>query len=430
MKLKNEFLKKKLLIYGLGKSGISALKYLNKKNKCYVFDDNKKEITKKYKKFFITKSKLELNKFDNIIISPGINFKKCLLSNYLIKNRNKIITDLDVFYKFNPKILTVTITGTNGKSTTCKLLYNILKDQRFDVRLVGNIGNPILDEKKIQKKTIFVVEASSYQLAYSKYFRSNFSLIINIAADHLERHLNMNRYIASKIKCVTMQNENDISIISNNGLIKKVLKTKNIKSKIIFLKNNNYLNLKYKIKNNYFKNSINFQNIKFIFELSKYLKLNKKKFYKTIDNFKPLEFRQQLIHNSEILKIINDSKSTTLSSTTPFLKSKEKIYWILGGLFKKGDKFDLDSKYFKNIKAFVYGKDRKKFVKILKNKLSYNLSKNLSEIIKIISKDIKSEKKKVVLLFSPAAASFDQFKNFEDRGKKFNELIYKYFIKR
>ena len=70
-----------------------------------------------------------------------------ILSNYLIKNRNKIITDLDVFYKFNPKILTVTITGTNGKSTTCKLLYNILKDQRFDARLVGNIGNPILDEK-------------------------------------------------------------------------------------------------------------------------------------------------------------------------------------------------------------------------------------------------------------------------------------------
>jgi len=137
-----------------------------------------------------------------------------------------------------------------------------------------------------------------------------------------------------------------------------------------------------------------------------------------------------LIHNSEILKIINDSKSTTLSSTTPFLKSKEKIYWILGGLFKKGDKFDLDSKYFKNIKAFIYGKDRKKFVKILKNKLSFNLSKNLSEIIEIVSKDINSEKKKVMLLFSPAAASFDQFKNFEDRGKKFNELIYKYFIKR
>ena len=99
--------------------------------------------------------------------------------------------------------------------------------------------------------------------------------------------------------------------------------------------------------------------------MSKYLKLNKKKFYKSIDNFKPLEFRQQLIHNSEILKIINDSKSTTLSSTTPFLKSKEKIYWILGGLIKKGDKFDLDRKYFKNIKAFVMVKTEK-FVKILK----------------------------------------------------------------
>ena len=194
MKSKNENFKKSFLIYGLGKSGISSFKYLNKKHKCYIFDDNKKKFNNKLKKYFIPKSKLINNKFDNIIISPGININSCELSNYLKKNRNKIVTDLDIFYKFNPEIFTITITGTNGKSTTCKLLYDILRGNNYDVRLTGNIGNPILDEKKFNKKTIFVVEASSYQLAYSKYFRSKYSIIINISPDHLERHGTLNNY--------------------------------------------------------------------------------------------------------------------------------------------------------------------------------------------------------------------------------------------
>mgnify|MGYP002839987368 CR=1 FL=1 len=87
------------------------------------------------------------------------------------------------------------------------------------MRLTGNIGNPILEEKKITKKTTFIVEASSYQLAYSKYFRSKFSLIINISPDHLERHNTMKNYILSKLKCVTKQSENDVALIANNNLI-------------------------------------------------------------------------------------------------------------------------------------------------------------------------------------------------------------------
>ena len=205
MRLKNENLKKSFLIYGFGKSGISSFKYLNKKNNCFIFDDNKKKLNNKFKKYLISKSKINNNYFDNIIISPGINIDNCELSSYLKKNRNKIITDLDIFYKFNPEIFTITITGTNGKSTTCKLLYDILRSHHYDVRLTGNIGNPILDEKKIDKKTIFVVEASSYQLAYSKYFRSKFSIIINISSDHLERHGSLKNYRLSKLKCIFKQ---------------------------------------------------------------------------------------------------------------------------------------------------------------------------------------------------------------------------------
>ena len=425
MKLKNKNLRKKFLIYGFAKSGITSLKYLKQKNKCFIFDDNKKKLNNKYKKFFIPKSKLLNNNFDYIVISPGININRCQLSNYLKKNQKKVITDLDIFYKFNPDILTITITGTNGKSTTSKLLYEILKNHNYDVRLTGNIGKPILKEIKVTKKTIFVVEASSYQLAYSKYFKSKFSLIINISPDHLERHNTMKNYALSKLKCVTKQNENDIALISNNNLLKKLLRSKNIKSKIIFVSRNKYKRLKNKLNNNNFVNSANFENLNFLFELSKYMELDLKTVLKTINNFKPLKFRQEVIYNSKYLKIVNDSKSTTLSSTTPFLETNEKIFWILGGLFKIGDKFKLNKKYYKNLEAYIYGKDRYIFSKLFKNKFKVTLSKDLKSILKLIPQfqDIKT---KATILFSPSAASFDQFKNFEDRGKKFNLLIRRY----
>ena len=428
MKSKNENLRKKFLIYGFGKSGVSCFKYLNKKNQCFIFDDEKKKISNKFKKFFISKSKLLNNNFDNIIISPGININRCKLSNFLKRNKKKIITDLDIFYKFNTKNLTITVTGTNGKSTTSKLLYDILKNHNYDARLTGNIGNPILDEKRVNKKTIFVVEASSYQLAYSKYFKSKFSIIINISPDHLERHITMKNYILSKLKCVTKQNKNDIAIIANDSLLKNFLRSKNIKSKIIFVSKNKYEYLRSKLNNYNFINSTNFQNVNFLFELSKYMKLNLKIVLKTINNFKPLKFRQEIIFTSKNLKIINDSKSTTLSSTIPFLETNEKIYWILGGLFKKGDKFNLNKKYYKNLEAYIYGKDRYVFFKLFKNKFKVNLSKDLKNSLKLIP-DFRNLKRKVTILFSPSAASFDQYKNFEDRGKEFNALIKQYLQK-
>ena len=425
MKLKNETLSKNFLIYGFGKSGISSLKYLKQKNKCFIYDDNKKKLNNKFKRFFISKSKLLNHNFDYIVISPGININRCQLSNYLRKNRKKVITDLDIFFKFNPEVLTITITGTNGKSTTSKLLYEILKNHKYDVRLTGNIGNPILEEIKVTRKTIFVVEASSYQLSYSKYFKSKFSLIINISPDHLERHNTMKNYVLSKLKCVTKQNENDIALIPNNYLFKKLLRSKNIKSKIIFISSNKYENLKNKLNNNNFINSANFQNLNFLFELSKHMKLNFKTVLKTINNFKPLKFRQEVIYDTKYLKIVNDSKSTTLSSTIPFLKTNEKILWILGGLFKKGDKFNLDKKYFKNLEAYIYGKDRYIFSKLFKRKFKITLSKDLKNSLQLLPK-FNNTKTKVTVLFSPSAASFDQYKNFEDRGRKFNMLIKKY----
>ena len=212
---KNIFFKKKILIYGLGKSGLSAFKYLKKQNKIYLYDDNSiKNNDTEVKKKLINYKKIKNKKFDYIIISPGINIHKCKLRNFLKKNLKKINTDLDIFFSVYGKNTNITITGTNGKSTTAKILYEILKYEKKDVRLVGNIGNPILLEKKISNKTIFVIEASSYQLEYSKVFRSNIGAILNISPDHLERHITLKKYIKAKFKLIKNQTKNDIAILN------------------------------------------------------------------------------------------------------------------------------------------------------------------------------------------------------------------------
>ena len=150
----NFFLNKKILIYGLGKSGISTYKFLKNKNDIYLYDDFYSKIkNKNIKKNFINYKKITNIKFDRIILSPGIDINKCKLSRFLKRNQKIIYSDLDVFYNFYRNDC-ITITGTNGKSTTCQLLFDILSKQKFDVRLAGNIGIPILSVKKIKKKNI------------------------------------------------------------------------------------------------------------------------------------------------------------------------------------------------------------------------------------------------------------------------------------
>ena len=145
------------------------------------------------------------------------------------KNLQKIYSDLDVFYSYF-KNDCITVTGTNGKSTTCQLLYEILLANNYDVRLVGNIGNPILSAKKIKPKTIFVVEASSYQLEYSRIFKSKYSAILNISPDHIERHKTLNNYVKAKFKLLMNQSQKTFGFVKKNDLlINKYLKKKKFK---------------------------------------------------------------------------------------------------------------------------------------------------------------------------------------------------------
>ena len=181
-----------------------------------------------------------------------------------------------------------------------------------------------------------------------------------------------------------------------------------------------------KISNKYFASDGNRENLSFIFEIAPKLKLSKNRLIQTINNFKGLNYRQQIVFDKKNLTIINDSKSTSFASSENILNNLNDVYWILGGIPKKNDKFKLSKIKCKNIKAFIFGSYRNKFHKVLRNKLKVKKYKTLNETLRAIFLEIKDQEiKKNIIFFSPAGASFDSFKNFEDRGNYFNKIVKK-----
>ena len=397
--IKNIFIKKKILIYGLGKSGLSSYYFLKNHNNLYLYDDDKKVIKeKKIKKIFIRPENIFKNNFDFIVISPGIDINKCSLKDFLKKNLKKIITDLDIFYSHYFKNRNITITGTNGKSTTAKILFDMLKNQKFDARLTGNIGNPILSEKKITSKTIFVIEASSYQIEYSKKFKANYALILNISPDHLERHGTFINYVKSKFKLFSNQTKQDYSFFDiKNKYLKKEIKKNKIYSQIIKVDTKLINKHIRRIKNPYFLTEGHQNNLAFIFAITKKFRLKKTNLFKVINNFKGLKYRQQIIYQSKELTLINDSKATSYSSSINILKSLKKVFWIVGGVPKFGDQFFMTKKDCINFKVYIYGKNKNHFIKQLKNKIDYQSFNHLKDALKKIIFDIKIEKKIITI---------------------------------
>ena len=333
---------KKIAIYGMGITGCSAARTFKRlKARVYCWDDNKK-IRQKVKNlnFQINKFWLNKNLVDNIVISPGIDINKCKIKNYLRQNLNKIITDLDIFFELNKDSLIISITGTNGKSTTCKIIEKIFKTAGLNVNTVGNIGSPILYSTKSQKKNIFILEISSYQLEYSKLFRSKHAAILNISPDHLERHKSIKNYTKVKSRIFFAQNNSDYSYINSSNKysksIKKIFKTQKLKSKLIPVNKSNCNFLLKKISNKYFKSKGNIENLSFAYKIAKNLKISDKTIIKAVNKFRGLPHRQEVIFSNKRLLCVNDSKATSFDACLQSLSNYNKIYWIFQKTNQKG----------------------------------------------------------------------------------------------
>ena len=404
------------LVYGLGISGQSVVKFLkkNKFNDFKVWDDNQKKLFKKYQTLNLKKT---LAKVDYIILSPGISLLK---NEKLNKYKKKIITDIDLLYLSKNNFKSIVVTGTNGKSTTCKLLAHLLKKNKIKHSLGGNIGNPVLD-LKIFKNSFVIIEASSFQLSHSKFIRPDFAFFLNFTNDHLDWHGSMNKYLNSKLKIFRLQQKSDYALAHDQ--FRKIFKKRNYLGKFISPKYYLYKNIKNKINNSYLTSCINDENMSYVYSFAKLIRIKKKHFINAINSFTGLPHRFEIFFKRKNITFINDSKATSFVATRTALSGLKNIYWILGGLPKKGDKIRL-SKYKKNInKCYLIGKNIHFFKNQIEGKVIFSITRNLKNSIIQILRDInlQDSSKKFVLL-SPAAASFDQYDNFEKRGDEFKRL--------
>jgi len=415
-----ELRKHSFLVYGLGSTGVSVVKFFNENNikNFKVWDDKKKDIFKKFKAKNLIQT---LNRVDYIVLSPGISLIK---NKKLSKFKKKIISDIDLFYLTKKEFKTIVVTGTNGKSTTSKLLAYILEKNRFKSSLGGNIGTPILNIKNNEDKFV-IIEVSSFQLSHSKFICPDYAFFLNFSNDHLDWHGSKAAYLESKLKIFYLQTKKNFAII--NKRFKKIFKRKKFLSKLVIPENKDYKKIKLKINNQYLTSNINDENMSFVYTFSKLIGISEKSFISSINNFKGLPHRFEIFLKKKDVTFINDSKATSFKASQLALSSIKNIYWILGGLPKKGDKIKLE-KLKRNItKCYLIGKNINFFKNQIKGKINFSITRNLNNSIIQIFKDFKLHKKnnKTVLL-SPASASFDQFVNFEKRGEEFKILCKKY----
>jgi len=414
------------LVYGLGQTGKSVINFFNKnKIKNYqVWDDKNKNIFREKRPRNLS---LALTNSDYIVLSPGVSLKKSKNKKKLINHKKKIITDIDLIFLLKKFHKSIVITGTNGKSTTCKILAHVLKKNNYKVLIGGNIGKPVLD-LKIKKNHFLIIEASSFQLSHSKFIQPDYAVLINISNDHLDWHGDINHYINSKLKIFEHQNKNQFSIINNK--LKPIFSKKNYLGKLIIPSQKHFKKIRSKIKNPYLRLAINNENMSFIFTVSKLLKIREKFILNSLNSFKGLPHRYEIFFKKKNFIFINDSKATSFEAAKFALKSTKNIFWILGGFPKKNDKIKLKNLSKNIIKAFIIGQNTNFFKSQIQNKVNFKITNNLkNSILQIFKENHLFKKEKNSILLSPAAASFDQFLNFEKRGEEFKKLS-KYYARK
>ena len=414
------------LVYGLGRTGLSVINFFkrNKIKNFKVWDDNNKNLLKEKRPDNLLKAFRETN---FIILSPGVSLNTSVNRNHLIKYKNKIITDIDLIFLQKNFFKSIVVTGTNGKSTTSKIIHHTLKKNGYKTLLGGNIGLPILN-LNIKKDHYLIIEASSFQLSHSKFICPDYALLLNLSNDHLDWHGNMKDYENSKFKIFKHQNKYQYSLI--NKKLKVKFKKRNLLGKLIFPRLTNYQKVKSKIKNSYLISDMNNENMSFVFALIKLLGISQRSFFKSLKTFKGMPHRYEIFLKKKNCTFINDSKATSFQATKCALENTKNIFWIVGGQPKKNDKLSI--KKFKKdiIKTYIIGENVNFFKLRIKNDLNFFIAHSLKKAIIEIFKDVKKFRKKInTILLSPASASFDQYSDFEKRGDEFKRLSKSYASK-
>lgn len=428
---------KKIAIVGFGREGKSTYKFIRKylnNQELEILDGNEKllELNEELKndknlKIITGKNYLDnLEKYDLIIKSPGVKFKDLDISKFEDKITSQLGLTLD-FYKQN----VIGITGTKGKSTTTSLIFKVLKDQGYDAYLLGNIGIPIFDYiEKFNENSKLVIEMAALQLEYVK-TSPHIGIILNLFEEHLDFFKSKEHYFLAKLNMFKYQNNSDYGLYtSSNETLDKYVQNGNYITNLIDI------NKEFKIENNYViydnkkiydSNSErlllgkhNLTNIMFVLRLSVLLKLDLQKTINTINQFKPLEHRMEYVATINGVKYYNDAIATIPEATINCVEALKDVDTIIfGGMDRGIDYNDLIDFFNKSkIKNFICMPDTGyKIGKEIKSKNVY-MVETLEDAVKKAKEVTKN-----ICVMSPAASSYNAFKNFEEKGRIYKELV-------
>ncbi len=427
-----------VLILGNGLSGKSAYSYLKNKgiNTKFAKEDDINGSTILNEKEYLDRL---FSGLSFIVTSPGIDRENKIIVE--AEKRNiPVIGELELGL-ISTKGNVIAVTGTNGKTTTVSLINYILAGQERKVFLGGNIGTPVTSfANKTQNEDIVVLECSSYQLEKIEKMHAHVAVILNITPDHLSRHKTMQNYITAKFNICKNQTENDFLLLNADSeiLMKYAPKTN---ARVY------YFSTKHKVVGCYIKNGciyfndnqkqkklVSIQNIKLIGEhnlsnilascLAVYLETGSTEILKRVSDFHGVEHRIEYVQAVGGISFYNDSKATNIASTLVALKSfKTKINLILGGSEKGYDFDELFANLTPNVAQIaVFGQTKPKIIYSakkfeFKNIYSCDTLKSCTKLLFNLAKPGE------IVLLSPACASFDHFKNFEERGSVFKKIV-------
>ncbi len=443
-------MKKRFVILGAGESGVGAA-LLGKKEGYDVFVSDGGFIKPAYKQeLFDNGIEFEEQQHtaekilsaDEVMKSPGIPEKNEMVK--LIRDKGiPVISEIELAYRFKGNSRIVAITGSNGKSTTTALIYHICKTAELDCAMVGNIGISFAKQVAVDPKALYVVEVSSFQLDDIKDFRADIGVLLNITEDHLDRYdYRFENYINSKFRIIENQTNNDYFIYcEDDEVIMKKLPLLTIHTNPLpfsmkhEVKKGGYIKgdqmmlriqeerVSMSIYDFALKGKHNNYNTMAAGIAAATLGIRKEKIREAVKNFHSLEHRMEFVAMVRGVEFINDSKATNVNSTWFALESMNKpVVLVLGGT-DKGNDYTLIAELVKEkVKAIVcMGLDNKKIIEAFKDIVPVIVETDAAK--KAVNASFKLAAKGDVVLLSPACASFDLFKNYEDRGTQFKNAV-------
>lgn len=441
---------KKIIILGAGESGVGTA--LLAKQKGYdVFVSDASAIQP------VFKAELDANDIpyesgthdvvrilaaDEVMKSPGIPEKNELVQQIRAKGI-PVISEIEFGFRYKGASKIVAITGSNGKTTTTSLLYHICKVAEEDVAIVGNIGFSFARQIAVDPKALYVIEVSSFQLDDIDTFRPDIAILLNITEDHLDRYnYQFENYIKSKFRIIENQTEKDCFIYCiDDEVITQQLELLTTHTNLLpfsmkqelkkggYIKNDQMMlkiqeeRVTMSIYDFALKGKHNAYNTMAASIAASTLGIRKEKIREAVSNFHSLEHRMEFVATVKGVDFINDSKATNVNSTWYALESMQKpTVLILGGV-DKGNDYELVADLVKEkVKAIIcMGTDNKKLISFFKDKVAQIIEVDSAK--KAVNASFKLAEKGDVVLLSPACASFDLFKNYEDRGHQFKESV-------